>query len=80
MKTLTEQPKMTMPTPEEVVALKCLVFTGLISADNDEYPEELKQEILHRYGVYEDFKDKNWDYILDPLGKDKEKYMKILGS
>jgi len=75
-----EQPKTTMLNPKEVVALKCLVFTSLISADNDEYSEEVKQEILHRYGVYEDFKDKNWDYILDPLGKDKEKYMKILGS
>jgi len=75
-----EQPKTTMLNPKEVVALKCLVFTSLISADNDEYPEEVKQEILHRYGVYEDFNDKNWNYILDPLGKDKEKYMKILGS
>lgn len=80
MKTPMEQLKMTIPTPEEVVALKCLIFTSLISVDNDEYPEDVKREILHRYDVYEDVKDKNWDYILDPLGKDKEKYMKILGS
>ena len=60
---------------EGIQMYKNLIFVGIISADNDEYTEETKQEVLRRYHEA-DMKD--WSYILDPLGEDKYKYMKIL--
>lgn len=63
--------------------LKCLVFTSLISADNDEYPESIKQEILTRhkhedkYGSVISSKI-NWEYVFEPLGEDAYKYVKIM--
>lgn len=59
---------------EQIQMLKNLVFGGLISADNDKYPEEVKQEIIkrheERHGV--------WEYILEPLGKDADKFIKLM--
>lgn len=59
---------------EQIQMLKNLVFGGLISADNDKYPEEVKQEIIKRHeerpGV--------WEYILEPLGKDADKFIKLM--
>ena len=60
---------------ESIQMYKNLIFISIISADNDEYTEETKQEVLRRYHEA-DMKD--WSYILDPLGEDKYKYMKIL--
>ena len=64
-----------MENKEELSSLKCLVFASIISADNTEYTEEVKQEVLSRY-----HKDgpHDWSYILDPLGEDKYKYLEIL--
>ena len=62
-------------TPEEQIQmLKNLVFASLISADNDEYTEEVKQEVLKRR---EQFPGK-WEYILEPLGKDADKFIKLM--
>ena len=60
--------------------LKILVFTGIISADNDEYTEEVKQEVIRRYYEQKGNQPLDWSVILDPLGEDKYKYMKILAS
>ena len=60
---------------ESIQLYKNFIFVSIISADNDEYTEETKQEVLRRY--HEADKE-DWSYILDPLGEDKYKYMKIL--
>lgn len=51
--------------------LQCIVFAALISADNDELEESVKQELIHR----REEKPEDWGYILEPLG---EKYNKLL--
>lgn len=43
------------------------MFVSIISADNDEYTEEQKQEVLNRYNLEEGVEDKNWDFILEPV-------------
>lgn len=46
--------------------LKIFLYVSIISADNDELTEEVKQEILHRAGDL-DFDNANWKYILEPI-------------
>ena len=49
-------------------AIKCLVYVSIISADNDEYTEDQKQEVIARYNAdEEDFDYKNWKFILEPV-------------
>lgn len=61
--------------------LKYLVFANIISADNDAYTEEVKQNIMSRYDKYrhdsEDWDSYDWEYILDPIG-DKEKIQRLV--
>lgn len=48
--------------------MKYLVYTSIISADNDDYTEDQKQEVIARYKAdEEDFESKNWDFILAPV-------------
>ena len=42
--------------------LRNLLYVSIISADNDEYTEEQKQEVISRHKI-----SKNWDYILEPI-------------
>lgn len=60
--------------------LRDLVFVSLISADNDEYTEEVKQDILSRFNKAggDINKVEDWDWVLDPLGNDKGRYVKLL--
>jgi len=53
--------------------LKNLVFVSIISADNFNYSEDVKQQILNRYK-----KSNDWNYILEPLGNDMYRYLDIL--
>lgn len=46
--------------------LKVFLYTSIISADNDELSEEVKQEILRRSGDL-NFDTANWKYILEPI-------------
>lgn len=47
----------------DIEGMKAFVFASIISAENEEYSEEVKQEIMRRYG-----EDKtNWKYILEPI-------------
>lgn len=46
--------------------LKVFLYTSIISADNDELSEEVKQEILHRAGDL-NFDTADWKYILEPI-------------
>ena len=58
--------------------IKYIVLASIISADNDKYTEDIKQEVLSRmkYGNIDKL-DLNW--VLDPLPKaDKEKYIELL--
>lgn len=58
-------------------SLKYLVFAGIISADNDEFTEEVKQDILSRYNPDEKWEDHNWRHILEPIG-DSDKIDKLV--
>lgn len=46
--------------------LKIFLYTYIISADNDELSEEVKQEILSRSEDL-NFENANWKYILEPI-------------
>lgn len=70
---------------DEVVMLKSMLFASLISADNDEYTEEVKQEVLRRHKELSEGKDilsanLDWKYILEPIGEKADKYREILGA
>ncbi len=60
--------------------LKYFIFASAISADNESYTEETKQEIIRRYDKYKEceFNDVDWEYVLKPLGVDAEKYIKFM--
>lgn len=60
--------------------LKYFLFASIISADNDSYTEEAKQDIISRYDKYKECKlnDVDWEYVLEPLGEDAEKYVKLM--
>lgn len=53
--------------------LRCFLFASIISADNDDIEESIKQKIIHRYDKHPG----NWEFILEPLGEDAEKYIKL---
>jgi hypothetical protein len=61
-------------------ALKYFLFASIISADNDSYTEDVKQDIIQRYDKYKDcgFDDVDWKYVLEPLGDDSDKYVKLM--
>lgn len=72
----------TSKSQEEAAMLKCLVFANIISADNDKYTEEVKQEVLKRHKELSAGKntlspDVDWEYILEPIGEDKDKYVEL---
>lgn len=60
--------------------LKYFLFASIISADNDSYTEDVKQDIIQRYDKYKDcdFDSVDWKYVLEPLGDDSDKYIKLM--
>jgi hypothetical protein len=62
----------------EVEELKYFMYASIISADNDEFTEDQKQEVIRRFDLEEDvpFDDKNWKFILEPVDKD-DKLLKL---
>lgn len=60
--------------------LKHFLFASIISADNDSYTEDVKQDILQRYDKYKDcdFDSVEWEYVLEPLGDDADRYVKLM--
>ena len=54
--------------------LKYFIYASIISADNDEFTEDQKQEVIRRYGLEEEvpFDDKDWEFILEPVDKDNK--------
>ena len=55
--------------------LKNFVYVSLISADNDELEEDVKQEIIARYNRDSDKQD--WKYVLEPI-KDEQSRNKLI--
>lgn len=52
---------------ETLSSVQCLILGSIISADNDRYTEEQKQEVISRYNTAKESKDYNWNYILEPV-------------
>lgn len=48
-------------------SMQCYLFASIISADNERYTEEAKQEVISRQKE----KPYDWGYVLQPLGKDE---------
>lgn len=53
--------------------LQCIVFASLISADNDELEESIKQELIQR----REEKPEDWGYIFEPLGENGKKLLEL---
>lgn len=51
--------------------LKYFIYASIISADNDEFTEDQKQEVIRRFDLEEDvpFDNKDWKFILEPVDK-----------
>lgn len=58
-------------------SLKYFVFASIISADNDEFSEDVKQEIISRYNSDEKWEDNDWEYVLEPI-EDIEKRNRLI--
>lgn len=50
-----------------------MIFASIISADNDKYSEDAKQEVIHRY---KQPGKRDWQYILEPIND--ESYVELL--
>lgn len=50
--------------------IQCLTFASIISADNDKYTEDTKQEVIYRYELEKDSAEIDWEFVLEPLGED----------
>ena len=83
-RTSQEQQQMkTLSSQEHLVMLKSMLLGSIISADNDEYTEEVKQAIITRLDEEDKYGSKispdiNWDYVFAPLGDKAYKYTKIM--
>ena len=60
--------------------LKYFIFASIISADNEYYTEYVKQDVISRYDKYKDcdFDSVEWEYVLEPLGEDADRYIKLM--
>ena len=50
--------------------VKYFVFASIISAENDKYTEDVKQEVIRRYDIERNNDHKDWPFILEPIGAD----------
>ena len=71
----TEQQKQIISEAEEAAyrieetmsSVQCLILGSIISADNDEYTEEQKQEVISRYNEAKETHKYDWCKILEPV-------------
>lgn len=49
----------------ELEELKNYLYVSIISADNEEFTEDQKQEVIRRYELTKD--DPDWRFILEPV-------------
>lgn len=61
-------------TAYDIEHIKNFIFVSLISSDNHELSEEIKQKIIDRRMEQPD----NWEYILEPMGDSAKKYIKLM--
>ena len=54
-----------------VEELRNFMFTSIISADNEEYTEEQKQEVISRYELEKGQPDIDWEFVLEPIKPNK---------
>lgn len=47
--------------------VKVLVLASIISADNERFTEEQKQEVITRFNAARKTNKYDWDYILEPV-------------
>ena len=50
---------------KDLEELRCFLFVSIISAENDEFTEDQKQEVIRRYELTKD--DPDWRFILEPV-------------
>ena len=50
---------------KELEELRCFLFVSIISAENDEFTEDQKQEVIRRHELTKD--DPDWRFILEPV-------------
>ena len=50
--------------------LRSFLFASIISAENDHYTEDVKQEVIRRYDIERNNDHKDWQFILEPIGAD----------
>lgn len=64
----TERLKTTTQTAGEAAtnSMKRLIYASIISADNDKYTEEQKQEVISRYDKNKGL-NQDWKYVLEPV-------------
>ena len=51
--------------------VKSLVYASLISAENDQYTEDQKQESMYRFELEKTAPEPDWEFILEPFGVDR---------
>lgn len=54
-------------TEEIMSSVQCLILGAIISADNEEYTEEQKQNVITRYNEAGETNKYDWNYILEPV-------------
>lgn len=71
----TEQQKQIISQAEEAAyqiektlsSVQCLILGSIISAENDKYTEEQKQNVITRYNEARETNKYDWNYILEPV-------------
>ena len=54
----------------EPEVIKYFTLASIISAENDRYTEDQKQEVIYRYELEKDQERPDWEFILEPIGPD----------
>lgn len=66
MKTIEEAEEAAYQIKNDTSSMQYLVFASIISADNDKYTEEQKQEVISRYDKSKGL-NQDWKYVLEPV-------------
>jgi hypothetical protein len=66
-------------TEETITFTQHLLLGFIISADNEKYTEEQKQEVIKRYDEARKINKYDWNYILQPVD-DTGKLVKLLNN
>lgn len=80
---MEQQQMKTLSSQEHLAMLKSMLLTSIISADNDEYTEEVKQTVISRLNEEDKYGSKispdiNWDYVFAPLGEAGKYAIKLM--